>query len=679
MALKFQQLFPRLHRITTIITRSKTSQITAGQDDVIEEVISVHGFDPLANIQERPLQSLGIAERIPKLEKAGSFTVDFFLGKFDHSYLTYPDPLNDKLECKKLVNQAAMVRQMWPKIWNNDEELQRNNFFNLYQLSVTEMVSIFEAIGSSSRYYFDSSLATLNSTTSAVLDSSAMKHYDITKSILSLITRNCLTYWPISKSKNQELKDRFLPKRHILYGGMADELNPLTPIAFAWSEKAYQLGTQAPQEWTTIGSRETKNSDNFCVVGKKEKILVDDNSDYFMVYYRDSLLSKQYDDILDDSEPNPATDPFIGACIVHSSEISNAVNYTDSTGFTYRDIEIDRVLANSREVFPATRNSPFPLNIKGLGQLATCAVEMGILKSSLQRTYRYLLEHRPGLLTCDIVQQKLSLVTSKIFALESMVYYIAGMYDGLADGFDAHIEAAMLKVATIKFGYEILQDLQQLTGSESLVTSKMQDQLNIFDSFLDGAIYNQVYISTMGILWFLRNNNVSLNKLRLSLWYPGHTLRTAISNVTLKSSITTLDADIIGEVHPSLRKAGLNLEFLLKNIKYAANLICRCHGGNTLKAQTELSRVSRVATDSFMLVAVLARASKTYSNALKNSEIDVALANIFSEHLVNKLQIDLVDLERSPLERLDSMSKIISDMNLKNGGFFAANPLDPNI
>lgn len=656
---------------------------------VPEETVSVHGFNAPEHVEEKPLMSLNIEQRIDKLDKKGSFTADFFIGKFDDDFLTYPDPLHDRSECKKLMDQKAMVRQLWPKIWNDNEQLQAFNFFNMFQLSVTEMMTVFEAIGESSRDCYETNL-TSSSDKSALFHSdlpdkvedskhSEFNHFQVTQSILSLITRNCLTYWPIHKSSNEELKNAFLPKKHILFGGSKEDKDRYLPMGFAWSEQAPLLGTLAPQEWSSRGLHGGQFTNQYALRGKKSRLLADDEIEHYLVFFRDTLLAGQYEDGPKDDEPNPETDPFIGCCLMHKSEMKIGPSYKDSAGFKYNDIEFDTVLEQNREVIKSRRLNPHPLNIKALGQLVTCAVQLGLLKASLRRTYEYLMQKRPGLLSCAIVELKMTYITGKIFAMESMLYYIAGMFDGLEAGFDAHLEAAMFKTVTCEFGYEILQDLQQLCGSDMLNTSRMQDQLNIYDSFLDGAIYNRLYVSTMGLLWYSRNENKRYNMFMTGVWHPGSFIRTKLQEVSTAGEFLTLDADIYGQLHPSMHEAAHNLEWVIKRVKYSADIICRRYGKDVVSHQNELTRLSQLAIDTFMLTAVCSRASKAYCNGAKFAEIDVTLATSFTDYMLRRIRLYVSEFEQAPLYTIESKAKVINELNLRNCGYFPHTPLDPNI
>lgn len=644
-------------------------------EDIPEEEFVVAKFARHELVPEKPISSLNIEKRIEKLSKQGSFSVDLFTGSYDHDFLTYPDPLNNRGENQWIKDQAIMVRQLYPQMWDDDLQLQKYNFFNLYQLSITEMMSVFESIGYSSRKCFEGSSSNALEPMTTELQ---QKQFLVSKAIISLITRNCLTYWPIYHSENDKIKS-LLPKKHIYFGGdSADEKKHL-PIGFCWTEQAPELGSLPPQEWLSYGQHGGPLTDHHLLVGKKTHILHEDSTEHYLVYYRDKFLTEKFTDNDALEEPNPASDTFVGCCLLNKSELRQSQVYSDAAGFKYTDVEFNVTVPGDRLVFAAERKNPHAVNIKGLGQLATCSVTLGILKDTLARTYRYLLENKRGILDCDIIERKLAIVTTRIFAIESMIYYIAGMYDGLEPGFDAHLETTIVKVVTNEYAYQILQELQQVCGSQMYILSRLQDQVNVYDSFLDGNIYNRLYLATMGVLWYARSRNMHLNQLRLSPWYPGYFLKHLVKERSEMADYLTLNADIYGNLHPSLKEAAVNLEYILKRVKYATDLMCMKHGKDVTAAQSSLYRLAQLSIDSFMLTTICARASKSYSNGSRHAEIDVGIATTFSFELARKVRLYMEEIQIDPAPVFDVKAKTINELNMKQGGYYAESPLDPNI
>lgn len=643
--------------------------------DHIKEEYIISKFYKQEIVPEVPITSLNIVDRSVKVKKVGSFSCDLYTGIYDHDYLTYPEPLYDRVENQKLKDQSVMVKQLFPKIWDDDKELQRYNFFNMFQLSVTEMMSIFESIGFSIEKCYEKH-EIVGQDGSYGSTSNRNSHTQLSSAILSLITRNCLTYWPIYKSKNDKAK-LLLPDKHIQFGGLSESnRDPFKTIGFCWSEQAPMLGNLPPQEWQT-SVKQGDDLGHHLITGAKSTIL-DEDVEHYLVFYRDKFLAEQHDMGDLGYEPNPASDPFAGCSLLHKSEMNFSPAYRDSAGISYVDATIDCALPNDRILFEPKRADPTAVNIKALGQLATCAVTMGMLKGAVSQTYKNLIDFKPRLLNCDVVEHKLADVTMNIFAIESMLYYISGIYDGLEEGFDAHMEATILKILTYEFTHSALRDLQQINGSDLTNLARTQDQLNTLDCFLDGNIYNRLYLSTMGVLWYARSKNVHLNQLRLSPWYWGYFTKHIIREFTEKNNWLTLNADVRGNLHPSLNDAAVNLEYIVKRIRWATEHVCMKHGEDVTAAQGSLYQLSQITIDSFMLTTMCARASKSYCNGSRNADMDVTLTDLFAERLARRVRLYMEELQTSDFI-IEKRATMINELNIKAGGYYAESPLDPNI
>lgn len=652
-------------------TTQPDSSSKAEETLVEEEELAISKITAGEILPEEPIKSLDLVKNINQVEKKGSFTVDIFTGKYDDEYLVYPEALDNRKQNMELKKQANMVKQLYPQIWDDERQLQKFNFFNIFQLSVSEMMTIFESIGASTR-----DCAKIS--TSPALNGSIPQQTQISQAIISLIIRNCLTYWPMFKSESEKVKS-LLPQKHILFGGSSEDTGVYRPIGFCWTENAPELGSLPPQEWFTIGQDGGPETNMYLVKGKKTRVLFESSTEHYLVYYRDKFLTDKYAKETPEEESNPASDPFIGCCLIPKSQLKFSQKYQDSSGCEYVDVEIDTLVPSDQIVFPAKRLCPHGVNIKALGQLATCSVVLGVLKDSLKMTYQYLLNSKKGLLECDIVERKLSVVTSNIFALESMVYYIAGMYDGLKEGFDAHMEATILKIVTNEYAYSSLKELQDICSSDMFVISKIQDQINIFDSFLDGNVYNRLYLSTMGIIWFARSKNMHLNQMRLAPWYPGYFIKTMLRERAERGDLLTIDADIFGNLHPALHDAGTHLEYIVRRVKYATESILMRYGKDAVGAQTALYKLSQLSIDSFLLTAMCARASKSYCNGSRNCEIDINIATTFAKNLAREVRIYMDEIDSMPINFVDFRAHTINELNMKAGGYYAESPLDPNI
>jgi hypothetical protein len=113
-------------------------------------------FDyPLIDVSKKlPLQPIryGIELSSDRVDKTGSFIANLFLGQFDRDFLKYPSVLYSRKEFMIVREQYEMVKQHFNKIFsepNSQATLNKLGFQNLWLLSRTEMIHLFEAVGAS--------------------------------------------------------------------------------------------------------------------------------------------------------------------------------------------------------------------------------------------------------------------------------------------------------------------------------------------------------------------------------------------------------------------------------------------------------------------------------------------------------------------------------------------------
>jgi len=117
--------------------------------EVIDKTFELKELDLPNNIKIEPIKSLKVKDAIEKVSKNGSFVKNLFLGKFDQDFLTYPNLIQTRTEFIKLLTQSEVIDRYFRIFVQDEKTLSDLGFFKLWKLSITEMMSVFEAIGSS--------------------------------------------------------------------------------------------------------------------------------------------------------------------------------------------------------------------------------------------------------------------------------------------------------------------------------------------------------------------------------------------------------------------------------------------------------------------------------------------------------------------------------------------------
>ena len=129
----------------------QTSRQLKPIEEAADENFDYAVMDLPRRIQLQPIR-YAIQLSQDRVEKTGSFMANLFLGKFDTDFLKYPSVLYSRKEFWVVRRQHEMVKQHFNKILGQpkcDEILYQLGFQNLWLLSKTEMVNLFEAMGAS--------------------------------------------------------------------------------------------------------------------------------------------------------------------------------------------------------------------------------------------------------------------------------------------------------------------------------------------------------------------------------------------------------------------------------------------------------------------------------------------------------------------------------------------------
>lgn len=103
----------------------------------------------------RPLKISNFKESVIKLKKNSSLIKGYLFTKFDFDLLHHSTVINSKVYFSHVINQAKMTAFYFRSIFNDKKTLNELGFFDLWKLTFTEMMTIFEAIGSSLSITFD--------------------------------------------------------------------------------------------------------------------------------------------------------------------------------------------------------------------------------------------------------------------------------------------------------------------------------------------------------------------------------------------------------------------------------------------------------------------------------------------------------------------------------------------
>ena len=523
----------------------------------------------------RPIQSIGIKDKIEKVLKYESFIERLFLGEFDKDFLSFPILLKKRKEFIEMTEQYEMIRQSFAKIRKDKETMDSLAFNSLFQLSVSEMVFAFEAIGASEQNSLafgnvsadqrkilnpDNDSKYVSVPTNQLTVEPLKTNKTIIESVIPLIIHNSMSYYAISNSSNETLKQEILEKR--------------PKIGFAYSEPTDNLGSLPYIHWETTAQL-TNEGDSWFVNGSKGRILKD-NYDYYLLFCRSEDFPEEAH-----KEFRRKDQYGIVTLLLPKDMLSIEDDGTDSYGIEYQKITIKNLLLlrEKYEVIKSEAKATQALNVKACGQLATSAVVLGLLKQLLKNTYNFIVNERVGLSECEIIQKILSESTRKIYTIESMLYLTAAAFDSFETGSDISLESIAVKTMATENAFDVIKNLRSIYGSRYPVSSTAHDLINIFDSFLDCSVNNRMYLALRGLRTQGQWRHDHIRRMRLSPMYPVYVIKHFLGAIKKRRSDTLdFDLDLCGYLHPNLKWGADWLEFCVKKLDLSGEQLLKYHG-----------------------------------------------------------------------------------------------------
>ncbi len=555
------------------VSNNEKESSFGGKQEIRDEYIGETKFSMPKVIEIKPIKSLDLKKKIDKVIKYESFIGKLFLGEFDKDFLTFPILLKTRKEFLELSEQYQMLVQSWTKLRKDEQTLDLLGLKQLYNLSVSEMIYVLEAIGASTQNKLsfgninanqrklllsnnDSKYVTIPE--NALSNDSLNTNKSIVEELIPLIIHNSLSYYSVINSSNEKLKEFILKEK--------------PKIGFAFCEPQENLGSLPYVQWESE-AKLTNDIDSWVINGSKSRIFKD-NYDYYLIFCRTSDFPEEMDEKNYKFEERKPEDGIV-TLLVPKELLTIEDDGTDSYGLEYQKIKFNHLVLSreKHELLKSEQSATLALNVKGCGQIASSAIVLGIVKQLLRNTYDLLINERIGLTECEIVQNILTDATRKVYAIESMLYLTAAMFDAFEPGADCGLEALTVKTLATDYAYDIIKDLRSIHGSRYLVSSTAHDLINVFDAFLDCSINNRMYLGLRGMKKQGSWRHDHIRKMRLGPLYPVYALKHYIGFAKNRRDNPRLDLDLCGYIHPNLKPAADWVEYCLKRLDYGSELL----------------------------------------------------------------------------------------------------------
>ena len=463
-----------------------------------------------------------------------------------------------------------MVRGSWNKIKKDDDTLTAFGYRSLHNLSISEMVYMFEAIGASiqkqnafgtkedAEIRGEKKIArtfgvNLNEKRIQVSES-AFESFDSARlnleTIIPLIFHNSVIHYAIRLCQNEDLRYSLQEKN--------------SKIGFAFCEPHLTQSSEI-EKWTSFAQL-TNDNQYWVANGEKCNVIAGDY-DHYLVCCRSNCneLFKG-----DDGKPYPSQ----VLLLIPKEEISFEDDYEDSFGvkfqkLTFKDVKLNR---DQCEVFQSGKDMRQILNMKGCAHITTSALMVGMMKQLLKNTYAHLVNEKLGLINCETVQYKLYKATSMIYSVESMLYMTAAMYDSFETGADLEAESSATKILATNNAYAVFQELRSIFGSRYPFFTTSMDLISSLDSMFETTLHTRLRIANKVIDNFAKTDAPLDNRnnfLRASVY----NIKNYLKYRQLKKHSDLLSKEITKYVHHHFYDSSLWIESCVNRLEYSVNMM----------------------------------------------------------------------------------------------------------
>uniref|UniRef100_A0A1E1XFU3 Putative acyl-coa dehydrogenase family member 9 mitochondrial-like protein n=1 Tax=Amblyomma aureolatum TaxID=187763 RepID=A0A1E1XFU3_9ACAR len=324
------------------------------------------------------------------------------------------------------------------------------------------------------------------------------------------------------------------------------------------------------------------------------------------------------------------------------------------------------------------------MNVLNNGRFGMGAALAGGLRELIGYTSKYAVERvqfEKPLSDFHMIKEKVYRMTTLVYAIESMAYVASAIIDAVEDP-DCALECAIVKVFSSDAAQYVVNECLQIHGGAGFMTSLPLEQyyrdtriLSIFEGTNDIL---RLFISLMGLQYAGKQLADLVSKLRNPLAFPMLALKKVWESRRDAADQPVLDLDLYTALHPSMKGGADILEYSVKRVKYAVEIVLQHYGKEVVEHQMVLSNLADMVMQVYAMACVLARASRSYCIGLPNAEKEVDIALCFCHDAKKKVKYCEEEIQDEMENLLHVRKRQIADKVFEDKAYFPVHPLTKN-
>ncbi|MDX1658091.1 MAG: acyl-CoA dehydrogenase family protein [Nitriliruptorales bacterium] len=304
------------------------------------------------------------------------------------------------------------------------------------------------------------------------------------------------------------------------------------------------------------------------------------------------------------------------------------------------------------------------MHILNNGRMSLGTGSVGAMKGVLDLAIDHTLQReqfgRP-LAEFELVEEKVSWMTSYLYGLESMCYLATGLVDqGVKD---YSLESAMLKVAGTEFLWYGVNRAFQLHGGEAYMAGtpleKTLRDVRVFPIFEGANDVLRAYIALTG-LKTLGNELEGLSDVLDvgALMRPVRSASVVLDYVAGRVK-REVRPDELTHVHPELRELAEPVSDQVKRLREVSEKLLRRHGKDIVDRQWQQKRLAHAAMDIVGQVATLSRVTALMNDqGAEASGTEGYIADTFCTRAAARVERHLDQVEHNDDDRMHAIARV---------------------
>ncbi|KAJ6640067.1 Complex I assembly factor ACAD9, mitochondrial [Pseudolycoriella hygida] len=585
----------------------------------------------------------------PKNPARSPLLKNFFNGQFDSELIAFPEVINrdDMAELYKTVDQS---KEFFRTI--NSDEI---NKAGMIPSDVVEGLRKLDAFATDVPHSFGGTEFRI--TESCLRGETEAQDVNIMR---TLNVHRLVTHI-LNESGSDEQKSKFLP---LLAKG-----DILGTVAFI------ELDLCPNGIFNTTAKTSLKGGD-WTLNGKKSFVINAKNADLFLVFAGTQISNKCGDKV--DGMTAFLIESDMNGVEVKEGEETLGCNGVKQCDVTFNNVELGQ--AHVIGTFETGSEVAQKLLIKSRLQAGILSLVM--MKKIVNTLTKYCIDgcqSGVNLMELDLFKNSLAKAVSDIYALESMIYLTAGIFDDYENA-DVDLETAVVKVFAQRSLLRVATLPLNFMGPKAIVNGEplaecLKDALHL-NTHGESPDSLEQYIGLTGLQHVGLSIAADIKKIRNPLMNPSYIFKRLYDNKNIENLKQTLHVNHY--LHPTMDPAAQWLEFSILRLFIASETLLARHSVQIMDKQIEVRRLSECAISTYAMFASVSRASRSYCIGLQFCDFEMLIASAFSfDHMLKVLQL-VRDIHEGPYMTNDMNYVKISKQIFKEKGYFSIHPLTRN-